>query len=707
VSKGEARDQVLDGFFSPKAVAVVGAARDHAKVGHHVFANLLNDGFVGSVYPVNPRSEEIDGHRCYPSVLKLPGHVDLAVIVVPARFVSQTIDECAQVGIESVIVISAGFKEAGPEGGALERELLEHARSGGIRMLGPNCLGLISTPASLNASFAAGMPPRGHIGFMSQSGALGTAILDWAAGEGIGLSHFVSLGNKADITETDLVQAWWVDPETRVVVAYLESVSSGLDFVRAACQLSADKPFIVLKSGGSDAGARAVSSHTGSLAGSETAYDAAFRKAGIIRAQSVQDLFDLATGFSLQPIPDGPGVAILTNAGGPAVMATDACERAGVVISSLEHDTIDALRNVLPAAAALYNPVDILGDAPASRYEAAAAALYADPNVRAVLAILTPQATTEPVKTARALVSAARKSGVTTVACFMGHDSVKEAWDVLRAGSIPVYTFPERAVATLAAMERHRERLTRPVDEPRVFNVDKETVAGYIAEAKTAGRAFIAEERAAQIAEAYGIPVPKGGLARNLEAALGFAEEAGYPVVMKIASPDILHKSDVGGLRVGIENPAELEDAYDDVIAKSRSRMPDAVIWGVQIQEMVSAGREVIIGVDRDAQFGPMLMFGLGGIYVEVMKDVTFRLCPVGPREARDMLRDIRSFGLLRGARGQRPADLDSVTDVIERISRLVTDFPEIIELDINPLIVSDAGHGCVAADIRIGIGGQ
>jgi len=697
---------VLDGFFSPQSVVVIGAARDHAKVGHHVFANLIDGGFAGVVYPVNPKADEIDGHRCYSSVGELPEPVDLAVVVVPARFVAATIDQCAAAGIHSVIVISAGFKEAGPDGGAMERELISHARAGGVRVLGPNCLGLISTPSSLNASFASSMPPRGHIGFMSQSGALGTAILDWATGEGIGLSHFVSLGNKADLTETDLADAWRVDPETRVVVAYLESVSNGQDFVRAATELSAEKPLIVLKSGGSDAGARAVSSHTGSLAGSETAYNAAFRKAGVIRAQSVQELFDLATGFSLQPTPVGPGVAILTNAGGPAVMATDACERAGVVIASLEHETIDLLREALPAAAALYNPVDILGDAPAKRYKDAAAALYADPNVRAVLAILTPQATTEPVETAHALVQAARESGITTVACFMGHDSVEEAWGVLRSGGIPVYTFPERAVATLAAMERHRERLLKSVDTPRAIPVDADVVRAHIDEARAAGRAFIAEERAADIAQAYGISVPPGGLARNLEAALSCAEEVGYPVVMKIASPDILHKSDVGGLRVGIATPDELETAYDDVMSKSRSRMPDAVIWGVQIQKMVRAGREVIIGVDRDPQFGPMLMFGLGGIYVEVMKDVTFRLCPVGPREARNMLRDIRSFGLLRGARGQRPADLDAVVDVIERISRLVTDFPEIIELDINPLIVGDAGHGAIAADIRIGIGG-
>ncbi|PKQ10312.1 MAG: acyl-CoA synthetase, partial [Actinobacteria bacterium HGW-Actinobacteria-9] len=397
---------MLEGFFEPGSITVVGVAREEGKVGHFVFDNLRDGGFPGPVYPVNPNAEEIHGERCYASISDLPQAPDLAVIVVPARFVPDVIDDCAVKGIGSAIVISAGFKESGPEGGALEREVLVRARAGGVRVLGPNCLGLIASRTHLNASFAAGMPPAGGIAFMSQSGALGTAVLDWAAGGGIGLSHFVSLGNRADLSEIDLMRAWAANPDTRVIVGYLESVADGPAFLRDAAETTAVKPVIVVKSGRSDAGARAVSSHTGSLAGSDAAYDAAFRATGVIRAHNVQQLFDYAVGFSLQPLPSG-ALAILTNAGGPAVMATDACEEAGVALASLENTTVDNLREALPPAAALYNPVDILGDAGPDRYALALDALYADPNVGAVLCLLTPQAMTDAAGTARVIVERA------------------------------------------------------------------------------------------------------------------------------------------------------------------------------------------------------------------------------------------------------------------------------------------------------------
>lgn len=696
---------MLEGFFEPGSITVVGVAREEGKVGHFVFDNLREGGFAGPVYPVNPKAREIHGIRCYPSVTDLPETPDLAVIVVPAGAVPDVVDECAAKGISSVIVISAGFKESGPEGGALEREVLARARSGGIRVLGPNCLGLIASRARVNASFAAGMPPSGGIAFMSQSGALGTAVLDWAAGGGIGLSHFVSLGNRADLSEIDLMQAWSADPDTRVIVGYLESVADGPGFLHQAPRTTASKPVIVVKSGRSDAGARAVSSHTGSLAGSDAAYDAAFRATGVIRAQDVQQVFDFAVGFSLQPLPSGP-LAILTNAGGPAVMATDACDAAGVELASLENDTIDALRAALPPAAALYNPVDILGDAGPDRYALALDALYGDPGVGAVLCLLTPQAMTDAAGTARILVERASAAEKTTLACFMGHERVEEALAILRQAGIPGYAFPERAIATLGAMQGYRHHLDRGVRPVSPVKADRDAVARIIERAKADRRSFITEESAARIAEAYGIPVARGTVARDFESAAAFATEVGYPVVAKVASPDILHKSDVGGIRAGIADESELAEAYDAILAKARAYMPDAVMLGMQIQEMVPAKREVIIGVDRDPTFGPLLMFGLGGIFVEVLKDVTFRMCPVDGASAREMMSEIRGFGLLRGARGQRAADLDAIADVIVRISALVTDFPEIIELDINPLMVGDTGQGAVAADIRIGIGG-
>ncbi|MDO9557013.1 MAG: acetate--CoA ligase family protein [Coriobacteriia bacterium] len=697
---------MLEEFFSPRSVAVIGVSRDEGKVGHIVFDNLRTGGFAGKVYPVNPGTDEIHGFRCYPSVTAIDGDVDLAVVVVPARFAESVVRECGEKGIRSVVVITAGFKETGREGAALERALVTTARSYGMRLLGPNCLGLISAHSGLNASFAVTMPRPGSISFMSQSGALGTAVLDWTAGEGIGLANFVSLGNKADLSEVDLVKAWAEEPHTKVVAAYLEAVSDGRAFVEAVAELVCEKPFVALKSGVSDAGARAVSSHTGSLAGSERAYDAAFLKAGAIRARTIEELFDISVAFSRQPLPAGPGLVILTNAGGPAILATDACDRMDVALASLQSDTINRLRAVLPDAAALYNPVDVLGDAPASRYEDALGILVDDPNVHAVLVVLTPQATTQARETADAVARIARQSGVTTLACFMGDTAVADGVTALRQGSVPHYPFPERAIATIAAMQRYRIRLGSPPSAPIEIQSDRTLVRDAIDHAKVAGRTFITEQSASRIAEAYGVTVPRGGLAHDLSQAKRLAREIGYPIVMKIASPDILHKSDIGGIRVGIDNDAVLAIAYEEIISRARAYMADARIWGVTLQQQVPPGREVIIGVNRDPQFGPLLMFGLGGIYVEVLKDVTFRLCPVTPEEAHRMVTEIRGFGLLRGVRGQRPADLESVVDVITRVSALVTDFDEITELDINPLIVHDKGNGSVAADIRIGIGG-
>ena len=697
---------MLEAFFQPRSVAVVGASADASKVGHAVVANLITHGFGGPVYPVNPRATDILGLQVYPSLSAIPGQVDCAIVVVPAASAIGVIVECGRLGVPAAIVISAGFRETGPDGAALEHALVDAARAGAVRLLGPNSLGLISTSARLNASFAPIMPAPGSISFLSQSGALGTAILDWAAGEGIGLANFVSLGNKADVSEVDLIRAWADDPDTGVVVAYLESIADGVGFVDAVSSLVRRAPFIAITAGSSDAGARAVSSHTGSLAGSRTAYEAAFLKAGAITAETVQELFDFAEGFSRQPLPEGPGTAILTNAGGPAILATDACDRLGVSLASLSQATTEALRAVLPAAASVYNPVDVLGDADASRFAQSAAIIAADPGVQALIVVLTPQAMTEARATAEAIAAVARESGVTTLAVFMGDRSVADGVEALKKADIPCYAFPERAVATLAAMQRHRERLERVESPLMLVHADAPVVASAIEHAKKADRTFVTESSAHRIAEAYGIAVPHAGLAVDHAAARLLAADIGYPVALKIASPDILHKSDIGGIALGIGSEAELDAAYDTIMSRVSERMPDAKVWGVTVQQQVPAGREVIIGIDRDPSFGPILMFGLGGVYVEVMKDVTFRLCPVTPDDARRMISEIRGYGILRGARGQSPADIDAIVDVICRVSALAVDVPEISELDINPLIVADRGEGAVAADVRIGIGG-
>lgn len=697
---------MLGGFFAPRGVAVIGASRDPEKVGGAVLGNILDAGFRGAVYPVNPHADEILGLRTYRSLAEVPDPVDLAIIVLPAAAAVSAVRDSGARGIGSAIVISAGFRESGPAGAALERELLSAASTGGVRILGPNCLGLIATSTALNASFAPIMPARGGISFLSQSGALGTAILDWARGEGIGLAHFVSLGNKADISEVDLIRAWSRDPDTAVVVAYLEAVSDGAAFVQAVSDITPRAPFIALTAGSSDAGAKAVSSHTGSLAGSRVAYEAAFRKAGAVHARTVQELFDLAEGFSRQPLPPGPGTVILTNAGGPAILATDASAAEGVTLASLDTSTIAALRAVLPPAASVYNPVDILGDAPAERFEAAARILVRDPGVRSLVVILTPQAMTQPDETAAAVARVARESGLTTLAVFMGDQTVKRAETILREQDVPNYAFPERAIATLGAMQRHAHRRAARTAQPRAIEADREVVRDAIDHARTAGRTFITESSAERIAGAYGLRTPRSGLARDLTGALELAAKIGYPVVMKIASPDVLHKSDIGGIVFDIASPEEVETAYDAIMRRVLHRLPDATIWGVTIQEQLPPGREVIIGVNRDPAFGPIVMFGLGGIYVEVLKDVSFRLCPVTPDEARDMIGEIRAHALLRGARGEAPADIEAIVDAICRVSALAVEFSEISELDINPLIVGERGTGAIAADVRIGIGG-
>jgi acetyltransferase len=697
---------LLTEFFAPRGIAVVGTSRDPKKVGHAVFANLLAGDYSGPVYPVNPSAPDVLGHPTFASLSVLPSQVDLVVVVVPAAIASGVIRECGMLGIPAAIVISAGFRETGPAGAILERELVSAAREGGVRVLGPNCLGLIASRAGINASFAPIMPSRGNIAFLSQSGALGTAILDWAAGEGIGLSHFVSLGNKADLSEVDLVRAWSTDPDCGVVVAYLESISDGAGFVSAVSELVKRAPFIALTAGSSEAGARAVSSHTGSLAGSRAAYAAAFRKAGAIAAGTVQELFDFAEGFARQPLPGGPGTVILTNAGGPAILATDACEQYGVTLAKLDGDTERQLRDVLPAAASVYNPVDILGDAPAARYADAARIILRDPNVNSLIVVLTPQAMTDPEQTALSVSEAVRDSGVTTLAVFMGDATVASAMQVFKEAGIPGYSFPERAVGTLGAMERYRVFREAPPSDIRPVDLDSASIRSAIDHAREAHRTFITEASAQRIAEACGIDTPQAAVATDLAQARDLAARFGYPVVLKIASPDILHKSDIGGIALDLADDAAVTDAYEQIIARVLHRMPEARIWGVTVQKQLPPAREVIIGVNRDANFGPILMFGLGGIYVEVLRDVTFRLCPVTLSEAHEMISEIRAIGLLRGARGAAPADIDAIADVITKVSALVMEFDDITELDINPLIVGDRGQGAVAADIRIGIGG-
>lgn len=693
---------LLDMFFNPQAVAVVGASRTPGKLGFAVLHNVLSCGYQGQIYPINPGSVEILGLKCYPSVLVAPGPIDLAVIVVPSESVAQVLIECGEKGIRGAVVVSAGFREVGRAGWQREAELVQIARRYAMRIIGPNSLGIIDTVSGLNASFAAGMPVYGTIGFMSQSGALCTSVLDMALAENVGFSRFVSLGNKADIDELALIRAWEDDPHTAVIMAYVEGIEKGIEFMHIARQVSCTKPIIAIKSGTTGAGSRAVSSHTGTLAGSERAYEAAFRQSGIIRARSVQELFDYAIAFARQPLLPHDRIAIVTNAGGPGIMATDACERAGLQMASLEGKALDRLRRVLPAAASVLNPIDVLGDARAERYALALQAVASDPKVGGILVILTPQIMTEIEKTARIVGELARGLDRPVLACFMGREQVAPGVRILNEYRVPNYPVPERAVAALAAMMHHRRWRECPPLEIENWEVDRDRVRAVFDRARAEGRLAIGDAEAREVLEAYGFATPRTFLARDPDEAAHFADEIGFPVVLKIASPDILHKTDVGGVKLNIMRVEDVRDAFDLMVYRTGRYVPGADLWGCLVQEMIVGGSEVIVGMHRDPHFGPVMMFGLGGIYVEALQDVAFRVAPFDRRQAREMIREIQGASLLRGVRGERPSDLEALAEALLRLSQLVSDFPEIVEFDVNPLVVFEEGQGVMGIDMRL-----
>ncbi len=551
-------------FSSPQAVAVIGASREPEKLGYNVLHNIIQYGYAerGAVYPINPNAKEILGLKCYPSVLVVPGPIDLAVIVIPSRQVMNALVECGEKGIKGAVIISAGFREMGQEGWQREREIVDVARRYGMRLLGPNCLGLIDTIAKLNASFAVGMPRQGTIAFMSQSGALCTSILDMALADEVGFSRFISLGNKADLDEIDFIEEWADDPYTRVIIAYLEGIGDGTEFMRVAGQVSRHKPIIAIKAGTTSAGSRAVSSHTGTLAGLERAYEAAFRQSGVIRARSVQELFDFSIAFARQPLLQNDRIAIVTNAGGPGIMATDACELAGLQLAPLEAETMASLRSFLPAAASVLNPVDLLGDARADRYEQAVSQVLNDPNVGGVIVIVTPQVMTQVEETARSVGQLSKERKKPILGCFMGSAAVAPGIRILNENAVPNYPVPERAVAAMAAMMAHRHWRVRPVAQLETFAVNQDNVRRALQRVRDEGRVAMGDAEAWEILEAYGIATPKTRLARNPDEAVRLAEEIGFPVAVKIASPDILHKTDVGGVQLNVATAVDVRKAY-------------------------------------------------------------------------------------------------------------------------------------------------
>jgi acetyl coenzyme A synthetase (ADP forming)-like protein len=698
--------QTLNPVFSPQSVAVIGASRTPGTIGYQIVHNLLRHGFQGVVYPVNPKAKSVHSIPAYPSVSDIPGPVDLAVIVVPKDLVPHVVDECGEKGIEALVVITAGFKEVGGAGVLRERALMEQVRRHGMRLVGPNCMGVLNThPAvSMNATFAPSMPPAGALSFLSQSGAIGVTILDYAAEYGIGIHHFASVGNKPDVSGNDLLEFWEDDPDTRVILMYLEHFGNPRKFTRTARRVSRKKPIIVVKAGRTKAGARAASSHTGALAGAEIATDALLAQCGVLRANSVEELFDMAMGFGHLPIPEGNRVAIVTNAGGPGIMIADACESAGLDIVELSPDIQARLREVFPDEASVRNPVDMVASATHESYRVALEIVLQDPRVDAAIAAFVPPLGVRQKDVAESIVAAAKSRPETPVlAVLMGREGLPQGRLELQASGIPAYIFPESAARALAAMHRYRMWRDRPDAPPRSFEVDRGAVTEILESVRAQGREHLSEREALRVFGAYGIPTIGYRVARSAEEARAAAEELGYPVVVKVMSPDVIHKSDIGGVKVDLRSAEEVEAAFEQVTESVASAQPDALVEGVLVEEFVKGGRETIIGVAQDPSFGPILMFGLGGIYVEGIRDVVFRVHPVTQDDARGMVRSIRGTKILEGLRGEPGVDFDALSEVVERVSQLVGDHPTIEEMDVNPFLAFEDGGVAVDARIRIG----
>jgi acetyl coenzyme A synthetase (ADP forming)-like protein len=695
----------LQSFFNPQSIAIVGASRQKGKVGYEILTNMITAGYKGKIFPVNPKADTIEELKCYPNLESIGQVPELVIIVVPAKIVPKVMQQCAKVKAKSVVIITAGFKEIGEEGKQLEEQIIQIAKHAGIRVIGPNCLGVIAPANKLNASFGGELPAEGVIGYVSQSGALLAAILDIANANDIGFSKLVSIGNKADVNELDVIKALGEDGDTKVIAGYLESITNGNEFVRQAERISHDKTILLIKSGGSEAGAKAASSHTGSLAGGEAAYESAFARAGIIRCNSIKQQFDFAQALAFQPLPAGPSVAVITNAGGPGIMTADAIEARGLTFAKLTEETIKKLAVSLPSASNLYNPIDILGDALADRYEFALDVAIRDSNVDTALVLLTPQAMTEPTATAKAIVKVAHKSPEKPIlACFLGADKVKEGIKILRDGKIPHIDCPESAVTTIKVMADYVRWRNRPRRVIKLFPVNRRKVENIIERHLRRGGREIGETDSKAILQAYGFKTPEGFIANTAEQAVNTAEQLGYPVVLKIWSSEIVHKSDVGGVKLGLNSAEEVRDAFDLMMYRIPKKQPDANILGVLVEKMYMIGKEVILGMNRDSHFGPLMMFGMGGIMVEVLKDVSFYLAPLTAEEAKQMLINTRTYQILKGVRGQEGVDIDAIAEGLQRFSQLVTEFPQIQEMDINPYMVGPEGTTPIAVDARMSV---
>ena len=709
--------QSLDAIFSPKSVAVIGASTRPGKVGHDIFANILSGNYQGTLYPVNPNAESVLSVRAYPSILEAPGDVDLAIIILQPRLALKAVEESVKKGVKGIVIVSAGFREVGAEGLEIENRIAAVCKKAGVRLVGPNCLGVINPlpSVSLNASFATRMPASGNISFISQSGALCTAVLDFAADRDFGFSKFISIGNKADVDELDLLRYLHEDMDTRVILMYLEELRRGAGFIDTVKEITSGNrptPILAMKSGRTSEGAQAAASHTGALSGSEAVYDAIFQQTGMIRVDSIDELFDFATAFAYKSesalgkltrkIPHGNRVAIVTNAGGPGIIATDITMSSGLRLAKFHQETIDALASHLPFTANLHNPVDIIGDAAQDRYENALRVVINDNGVDGALVILTPQSMTDVLGTAEAIIRIARRTHKPILCCFMGVVDVSAGVRYLQEYGYPVYRFPENAAKAFGALYRHFKWLNRQHFAQYELKHDRKRAADIIKNCLESGKTRLGELDGIELLKCYGFNVLPTQLAETEDEATAIAETISFPVAMKIVSPQILHKTDAGGVMLGLESIDEVKKAFNKIVEKAKQHDPNAEIKGVVIQKMAMRGEEVILGMNRQPVFGPLLMFGLGGIFVELFHDVVFRIAPIGRNESRRMIRSIRGYKLLQGFRGRPVVDIEILEKSMVSLSDMSINHPEIDEMDINPLLVHEKGKGATVADCRI-----
>jgi acetyltransferase len=699
----------LDKIFNPQTVAIIGASDTEGSVGYAIVRNFTRLGYAGRVFYVNNRKAEILGTKTYSSITSIPETVDLAIIATPAKTVPDVVEECGKAGVKGSIIVSAGFKETGPTGKALEEQILEASKKYNLRIIGPNCIGVIRPRINLNATFVDKVPKAGNIAFLSQSGALGSAILDWAIHENIGFSNFVSVGSMLDVDFGDLIDYFGTDPKTKSILMYVEGVTEARKFMSAARHFARTKPIIVVKSGRFTESAKAAASHTGSLSGEDAIYDAAFKRAGIVRVDEIADLFNAAEVLSTQPLPKGPNLAIITNAGGPGVMTTDALIARGGKIAKITQKTLDSLNALLPPFWSHGNPIDVLGDAKADRYKAAVEACLNDENVDGILVIFTQQAVGDAVGIAKTIVDLIKGKAYqnkTILTSFMGFGAVQEANGILNANNIPTYSTPEQAVRTYMTMYQYERNVELIYETPEELTVDtpsKRPINVILRNAAIEDREVLTEDEAKKILKYYNFPVVKTAVANNVEEAIAYAHQMGFPVVLKILSPQIIHKSDAGGVILNVHSPSEVRDAFEVLIQRATAFNPDAQIIGVTVQPMVQKkGHEVIIGGKTDPIFGPVLLFGMGGVGVELFKDYSMGLPPLNTTLIRRMMEDTKIYRLLKGYRGSPPADIRRLEQTLLLFSQLLIDFPQIKEIDINPMLINE--REAVILDARIAI---